>query len=1416
MKKLVKVLFVLLISLSSYSGAKATHMMGSDLTWKCVGQDSFLIKLVVYRDCNGVYLSSTPITFTCATTGATITSLSIGVGTPVDITPVCNSSCTRCQSTSCSFPYGIHRFTMQGIVKLSGAGSCCSIRISWEQAARNSNITTGAADQNFYIEAKLNRCQNPCDNSPTFTNAPIAILCVGQDFTFNHGVQDVDVNSTGGLADSLTYEWAEPLATTNSPIPYLGSYTYDKAIYFWGFPNDALPFPRGIHLDPQSGDIQFRPMKAEVTIMVIKVNEFRNGVKIAEIRRDLQIIVIQCTNNNPPTIMTPNNVRSKNVCAGDAVTFNFTTSDPNAPDTVTISWNNAIPGATWTQNNGLAKLPSGSLTWTPTDANVSSLPYTFTVTAKDNACPVRASFTQAYQITVKPKPRANIVVSDSGCGIFWFMAQRIEGSGPVYSWIGGSFVFSPKQGALTTHKFQPGKYPYTMTMVASGCSNTYFDTVKVDTFIVNNLPKDTNVCYGSTITLNSRVKYNKGPITMVWGSRGTVFGSNTGLSKTLTVTKDTVIWSRASDTIVCSDADTIHINMHKQPVVNLGPDVRICSYGEADIKVSYQIDEGKKRSITWTDLKTNSVVDRDTMLSTSDSSLYRCMVVDTFNCIGYDTVRVIKNPEVIASVLGQTICYGEQAELDADPTGGGNAQYLWYEGSKLIGGSRKLKIKPIITTDYWLKVSETISGVKCKDSMMVRVLVNSLPVIKITAIDKRCINGSIISLNNFVTVNGGPKSGGKWSSPSAGLINPPLDRFQPIAAGVSTPPGWKVVYEYTDPATGCYSKDSGYVTINALPKPYAGIDSTICTGAPISLYGVPQIPPGTWRGTGVEGNYPNWRFNPDATGIVNGGTYGAIYHYIDNNQCENEDTIKITVFKTPVADAGNPKEFCIDAGSITLTGDPAGGTWTGQGVAGNQFYPSLASPGVHDLTYTYTNVKCTATDKVKYTVWDLPVVLANTVSGKTYFCRNDGLVQLKGQPGGAGGIWSGPGVSGSTFNPAIGADAKTDYSLRYEYTDNHKCKNRADLLVTVKPEPVVVIDPAGNRLCFGNPYTISATYNHADGVTWWKDSQSDGNIVGDPDSASISYDPGPNDRTKLYFWLHIKTIDKTDNICAPAYDSIQVYMSAMPEPAFSGDPLTGCSKLTVHFSDSSTINPGTISTWEWSFGDGNMSGNQNPVHEYQLPGKYDVKLKVISDAKCEKELLKPEYIEAYIVPTANFIPKPALALLSVPTIEFLNMTTNQTPLTTYLWNFGDYGHSTDGGSSTLKDPSYKYSDTGHYQVILIASNEFGCADTMPREVVIMPDVIVYIPNAFTPGNTGPPSNNIFKAYVQGVMSFEIKIYDRWGQLMYQSDNLETHGWPGTYLGSAEMAPMDVYVYTVKVKGLDGIDYKYTGSVSLLR
>ena len=403
MKKLLYYLIAIsFISIISPKSISASHLMGSDLTWTCIGQDSFLIKLVVYRYCNGITLSTSPINFYCATTGASITSLSIGIGTPVDITPVSSSGCTRCSDPGCSFPYGIHRYVMQGIVKLSGTGSCCEIRMSWYQSARNAAITTstGAGTADLYIEAQLNRCQNPCDNSPVFSNMPVAILCNEQDFTYSHGVYDADTFATGGLSDSLVFSWTPPLGAKDFPIPYLGQYDYNKPIYFLGFPDTSLTLPSGFHLNTETGDISFRPMKNEVTIMVLNVKEYRNGQLIGVIRRDMQMIVISC-DVIAPIISTNGSTKKNTIKLGESITMNFSTIYTSSVDSMFISWNKSIPNAIWTDNNGTTRTPTGTFYWKPESNQLSNLPYMFTVIVRKNSSPMNSQYSESFQIYVK-------------------------------------------------------------------------------------------------------------------------------------------------------------------------------------------------------------------------------------------------------------------------------------------------------------------------------------------------------------------------------------------------------------------------------------------------------------------------------------------------------------------------------------------------------------------------------------------------------------------------------------------------------------------------------------------------------------------------------------------------------------------------------------------------------------------------------------------------------------------------------------------------------------------------------------------------------------------------------------------------------------------------------------------------------
>jgi hypothetical protein len=169
MKKLF-VLFGISISFLFIStNVKSNHIMGSDMSWEYIGQDSFMITLTIYRDCNGVIPGSAGIPIKCNTTNQTLQTLIIARPTPIDITPTCDNSCNRCESGGCSFPYGIEKFSYSKLLVITNPGSCCKIKLSWSSCCRNTTITTGMASGSFWCEAILDRCLNPEDNSPKFS-----------------------------------------------------------------------------------------------------------------------------------------------------------------------------------------------------------------------------------------------------------------------------------------------------------------------------------------------------------------------------------------------------------------------------------------------------------------------------------------------------------------------------------------------------------------------------------------------------------------------------------------------------------------------------------------------------------------------------------------------------------------------------------------------------------------------------------------------------------------------------------------------------------------------------------------------------------------------------------------------------------------------------------------------------------------------------------------------------------------------------------------------------------------------------------------------------------------------------------------------------------------------------------------------
>lgn len=408
MKKLLPLLLSLLLLVAFLpKQAGASQIMGLDMSWKCLGNDSFLITIIAYGDCNGSGISPSPIKIAgigCSFVASAATSISA----PVDVTPTCEGSCTRCDHSSCSFPFGINKYTLTSVVDFSTA-SCCEFKLSWDQCCRSASISTGAANEHFYTEAYMNTCNTPCNSSPRFTSSPVALLCAGQCVVFNPGAVDDE-------GDSLVYSIADPLQGAGTPTGWIAPYSSEKPLFFNGFPDAGLPFNppicQGFHLDSLTGDMRFRPMQAQNTVMAIKVDEFRNGQKIGTTTRNMELMVMNCPPNEEPMVsgMDYSPRFDVTVHPGTQLCFDIYTRDLDQNDTVTLTWSGGIPGATFT-THGL-RHPIGTFCWTPQLSDTSSVPYYFSVTAQDDACPVAASTTRVFKIVVDPHNHHNSILEN--------------------------------------------------------------------------------------------------------------------------------------------------------------------------------------------------------------------------------------------------------------------------------------------------------------------------------------------------------------------------------------------------------------------------------------------------------------------------------------------------------------------------------------------------------------------------------------------------------------------------------------------------------------------------------------------------------------------------------------------------------------------------------------------------------------------------------------------------------------------------------------------------------------------------------------------------------------------------------------------------------------------------------------------
>ena len=297
--------------------------------------------------------------------------------------------------------------------------------------------------------------------------------------------------------------------------------------------------------------------------------------------------------------------------------------------------------------------------------------------------------------------------------------------------------------------------------------------------------------------------------------------------------------------------------------------------------------------------------------------------------------------------------------------------------------------------------------------------------------------------------------------------------------------------------------------------------------------------------------------------------------------------------------------------------------------------------------------------------------------------------------------------------------------------------------------------------------------------------------------------PGPESIQHSYAapgTYKVKLILVDTNYCN-APDSIERDLRVSPLVDARFDiPLDGCVPHTATFNNTSLAGE----DFQWDFGDGATSAEVSPSHTYTTPGTYHVKLIAIDSNTCNIIDSAEADIVIHPLPVAGFTTTPIPPVMNTPT-TFTNQSANAVRFT---WLFGD-------GDSTIKESMdtvmHQYNITGTYDACLVAQNEFGCTDTICQPVQALVNPLLDVPNAFTPGRFG--RNGIINVAGFGITKLNWKIYNRWGQVVFESRDRKI-GWDGTYKGKPQ--PMDVYAYTLEAEFFDGRKVRKTGDITLIR
>lgn len=616
-------------------------------------------------------------------------------------------------------------------------------------------------------------------------------------------------------------------------------------------------------------------------------------------------------------------------------------------------------------------------------------------------------------------------------------------------------------------------------------------------------------------------------------------------------------------------------------------------------------------------------------------------------------------------------------------------------------------------------------------------------------------------------------------------------------------------------------------TFDVYPVPTADfLANPLCFGNPTNfqdsttLIGIGNIVAWNWDfGDGTTSTLQNPNHQYAAPGI-----YTVTLTAITDHNCTDQIVKNIEIYQLPVAGyTFNNECFNEDIQfAQTSSTNSSQFNWEfGDGSFSTQLNPlhQYATPGDYQVKLVVTTAIGGCKDSITQTITAYPLpVPAYTVNNEcvtTQVVFNDQSTILAPDNISTYTWTFGDGNTSSTQTPSHLYANEGVYTAKLILTSNHGCIDSVSHQVTVWPLPQVNFSPT--EVCLNSATQFSD-------LTFISSANSNNNI----NSWNWNFDDGTTSaiqhpvHTYGTSGLYQVTLEATSNNGCIASLTQGVYVFPNPTVSFAGTNLIGCTPVcftvnsTSFIDNSHTIqNPSSITNYQWNFSNGiTVNSGANPnyancfTNDTQTPDLIDVQLIVTTNIGCKDSVTLMNYIQVNDMPVADFTFNPQTPTTIYNLLTTTNLSTNADM---YSWTIPGVG------ASSQFEPTFDLEgvEAGQYVISLEVETNEGCRDSLIKGFEILDELIIYVPNSFTPD--GDNHNNEFLPVITSgfdMYSYTLLIFDRWGEIMFESHD-HLIGWDGTYLN--KLVPDGVYIWTIDLKeARTDKKRKFEGHVSIIR